>query len=566
MRIVIIGAVAAGTSAAAKARRNDDFSEIVIYEKDRHISYSGCGLPYYIGDEVKNIDELTPRDAEFFKEKYNIDVKILHEVLDVNMIHKRLTIKNLLTGEMFIDTFDKLILATGARPFVPKIKGIEQRHVFFLRNVQNAIDIKSFIQEHRPKTAIIAGSGFIGFEVLENLLPWNIKVKVVEVMNKITPNLDEDMALFLENILIDKGVEIIKGAGITEIHEDGVTLSNGKVEDAEMIIMATGVRPNVDLAKAMGLRLGTTGAIWVDDTMHTSHPDVYAAGDCIETYNSITKQAVYRPLGTTANKTGRIAGDNISRDNISRDNISRDNISRDNISEGLMHYQGNLSTGIFKLFDLSIGSTGLSETEARNAGYDIEVIHNIKAHRPSYFNGEEMVIKAIADRNTKQLIGVQIIGTEGVDKRLDVFATLITYHAKVDELFHLDLSYAPPFSTTKDPVHYTGMILENAIERNRKILPNTKLHMIKGLQIVDARTDKDYTKKGHVEDAISIPHAELRKRMRELDPNKPVVMYCNKGTTGNAAQNILLNHGFKYVYNLSGGHQFYKATRIKKEK
>ena len=551
MRIVIIGAVAAGTSAAAKARRNDDFAEIVIYEKDQDISYSGCGLPYYIGDEIKDIGVLTPRDAKFFDEKYDIKVKTQHEVTHVNMIHKRLTIKNLVTGETFNDHFDKLILATGARPFVPKIDGIDQKHVFFLRNVQNAIAIKKFIQEHKPKTAIIAGTGFIGFEVLESLLPWNIKVKVVEVMNKITPNLDEDMAVLLENKLIDKGIEIIKGTGITEIHEDCVTLSNGKVEDADMVILATGVRPNVDLAKAMGLRLGTTGAIWVDDTMHTSHPDVYAAGDCIETYNSITKQAVYRPLGTTANKTGRIAGDNISRDNN---------------SGGLMHYHGNLSTGIFKLFDLSIGSTGLSESEARKAGYDIEVIHNIKPHRPSYFNGEEMVIKAIADRTSKQLLGVQIIGTEGVDKRLDVFATLITYHVKVDELFHLDLSYAPPFSTTKDPVHYTGMILDNAIERNRKILPNTELDKIKGLQIVDARTDKDYLKKGHVENAISMPHAELRKRLNELDPKKPVVTYCNKGTTGNAAQNILINRGFKQVYNLSGGHQFYKATRVKKDK
>lgn len=551
MRIVIIGAVAAGTSAAAKARRNDDFAEIVIYEKDQDISYSGCGLPYYIGDEIKDIEVLTPRDAKFFDEKYDIKVKTQHEVTHVNMIHKRLTIKNLVTGETFNDHFDKLILATGARPFVPKIDGIDQKHVFFLRNVQNAIAIKKFIQEHKPKTAIIAGTGFIGFEVLENLLPWNIKVTVVEVMNKITPNLDEDMAMLLENKLIDKGIEIIKGTGITEIHEDCVTLSNGKVEDADMVILATGVRPNVDLAKAMGLRLGTTGAIWVDDTMRTSHPDVYAAGDCIETYNSITKEAVYRPLGTTANKTGRIAGDNITRvDN----------------SGGKMHYQGNLSTGIFKLFDLSIGSTGLSEVEARKAGYDIEVIHNIKPHRPSYFDGEEMVIKAIADRTSKQLLGIQIIGTEGVDKRLDVFATLITYHAKVDELFHLDLSYAPPFSTTKDPVHYTGMILDNAIERNRKILPNTELDKIKGLQIVDARTDKDYTKKGHVENAISMPHAELRERLNELDPKKPVVTYCNKGTTGNAAQNILINRGFKHVYNLSGGHQFYKATRVKKEK
>jgi len=547
MRIVIIGAVAAGTSAAAKARRNDDFAEIVIYERDINISYSGCGLPYFIGDDVRDINELTPRDSTFFKEKYDILIHIQHEVLSVDVLNKTMTIRNLVDGIEFEDHFDKLILATGASPFVPNIKGVEQNHVFFLRNVQNAIAIKSYININKPKTAIIAGTGFIGFEVLESLMNLNIKVKVIEVANKITPNLDEDMATYLENILIKKGIELQKSVSIKEIKNNSVILSDNTELNADLVILATGVRPNITLAKQMGLKIGVTGAIWVNDLMQTSLLDVYAAGDCIETYNLITGKPVYRPLGTTANKTGRIAGDVVTG--------------------GSLRYQGNLSTGIFKLFDLSIGSTGLSENEALNEGYDVEVVHNIKPNRPTYFKGEEMVIKAVADKISKRILGVQIIGYEGVDKRIDVFATLITYKAKVDELFHLDLAYAPPFSTTKDPVHYTGMILENSISSGRKIVTSNRLNQLgKDVQIIDTRTNKDFSNKGFVENAINIPHSELRIKIKELDPSKPTVTYCNKGTTGNATQNILISRGFSNVYNLSGGHNFYSGSLKKKEK
>jgi len=544
MRIVIIGAVAAGTSAAAKARRNDDFAEIVIYERDKDISYSGCGLPYYIGGDVEDINELTPRDPKFFKDKYDIDVKIQHEVISVDSDKKVLIVKNLLTDEIFEDNYDKLVLATGASPFIPKIEGIDKKHVFFLRNVENARDIKLFIEENKPTKAVIAGTGFIGFEVLESLVNYSIDVTIVEVADKITPNLDIDMASFLENTLVKKGIKILKSTSINKILDKEIILSNDSTLDADLVIMATGVRPNVSLAKQMGVKLGVTGAIEVNDRMETSITDVYAAGDCIETFNIITGKPVYRPLGTTANKTGRIAGDALS--------------------SGSLTYRGNLSTGIFKLFDLSIGSTGLSEKEAITEGYDVEVVHNIKPNKPSYMNGQEMVIKAIADRKSKRLLGVQIVGYEGVDKRIDVFATLLTYKATVDELFHLDLSYAPPFSTTKDPVHYTGMILENAISNGRPILNSNKIKDFGDeIQIIDTRSEKDYQSKGHVPNAINIPHSKLRNQLDELDKNRPVMTYCNKGTTGNATQNILINHGFKKVYNLSGGHTFYKGSRKK---
>lgn len=542
MRIVIIGAVAAGTSAAAKARRNDDFAEIIIYEKDKDISYSGCGLPYYIGGDVEDINELTPRDVKFFKDKYDIDVRIQHEVISIDPDKKTLVVKNSLTNETFEDFYDKLVLATGASPFIPRIEGIDKKHVFFLRNVENARNIKAFMEQYKPTKAVIAGTGFIGFEVLESLVNYSMDVTIVEVADKITPNLDNDMASFLENTLAKKGVKILKSTSINQILDKQIILSNENILDADLVIMATGVRPNVVLAKNIGVKLGVTGAIEVNNRMETNIKDIYAAGDCIETFNAITGKPVYRPLGTTANKTGRIAGDVLSG--------------------GSLTYRGNLSTGIFKLFDLSVGSTGLSEKEALSEGYDVEVVHNIKPNKPSYMNGQEMVIKAIADRSSKRLLGVQIIGYEGVDKRIDVFATLLTYKATVDELFHLDLSYAPPFSTTKDPVHYTGMILENAISNGRPILnPNKIEDFGEDLQIIDTRSEKDYHSKGHVENAINIPHSKLRDKLNELDINRPVVTYCNKGTTGNATQNILINRGFKSVFNLSGGHKFYSGSR-----
>jgi len=542
MRIVIIGAVAAGTSAGAKARRNDDDAEIVIYEKDQDISYSGCGLPYFIGNEIADVSELTPRDSSFFKEKYNIDIKIKHEVLSIDKKFQTLKVINLETQEVIEDHYDKLIIATGAHSFIPPIEGVEQEHVFSLRNVQDALKIKRFIDEKKPNKALIAGTGFIGFELLENLMARNIQVTLVEIADKITPNLDKDMATYLESKLSEKGVRILKSTGIKKIMSQEVLLTNNSLEETNLIILATGVRPNVSLAKGIGLEIGVTGAIKVDPSMLTSDQNIYACGDCIETYSSITGKAVYRPLGSTANKTGRIAGNAISG--------------------GQMLYRGNLSTSIFKLFDETIASTGLSEEEALKEGFDIEVIHNIKPDKPAYFKGENMVIKAIADKVSKRILGVQIIGKQGVDKRIDVFATLITYKATVDELFHLDLAYAPPFSTTKDPVHYTGMILDNAINNNRKIMTSEALSKIEEeVQIVDARTKKDYETKGCVDGAVNMPHSMIRQQMKTLDPQKKTITYCNKGTTGNAAQNILLNRGFKEVYNLSGGHTFYKTTK-----
>ncbi len=544
MRIVVIGAVAAGTSAAAKARRNDEDAEIVIYEKDRFISYSGCGMPYFIGGEIEAVDSLVPRDPKFFKKKYNIDVNIGCEVLSIDASSQTVEIKNLASGETFTDKYDKLIIATGATPFKPKVAGADRDNVFFLRNINDAVKIRDYIDNNEVKNAVVVGTGFIGFEVLENLLNNGINSTIVELANKITPNLDEDMALYLEKELVKKSVSIKKNCSVQEIFENSVLLSNGEVLDCDIVIMATGVRPCTELATKAGVALGETKAIAVNRKMQTNIENIYACGDCVETFSAITGKPVYRPLGSTANKTGRIAGDAIFG--------------------GRLEYKGNLGTGIFKFLDITVASTGLSEKEAVDSGFDVEVCHNIKPSKPEYMAGREMVIKAVASKEDGRLLGVQIVGFDGVDKRIDVFATLITYKATVDELFHLDLAYAPPFSTTKDPVHYTGMILDNAIHSGRPLITADKLRALdEKVQLIDTRSADDYVKKGQVLYAVNISQANLRDEELELDKDAVTVTYCNKGVTGNASQNILINRGFKRVYNLSGGHRFFKATENK---
>lgn len=549
MRILVIGAVAAGTSAAAKARRNTEDAEIVIYEKDSYISYSGCGMPYFLGGEVASGKELTPRDPQFFKTKYNVDIHIAHEVLSIDKGKKTLEVKNLETGHVFTDTYDKLIIATGARSVIPPIKGKEKEHVFSLRNIGDMYKIKKFIDEKNPKKAVIVGTGFIGLELAENFKNIGIDVTMVEMLPQVTPGLDSDMAIYVEKALEKNGVSVITGNSANEIEDGKVILADKREVEGDMVIIATGVRPNVDLAVAAGIELGSFGAIRVDTRMETSEKDIYAAGDCIEQYHLVTGKPVYRPLGSTANKTGRIAGNNAAG--------------------GDLEFRGILGTGIFKVFNLTVAQTGLSEKEALKEGYDISVSHNIKPNKPEYLGGKEMVIKSIADKKDGRLLGVEIVGEEGVDKRIDVFATLITFGAKVSDLVHLDLAYAPPFSTTKDPVMYTGMIQDNAIYGGRPLITADKLDelMTSGVKynLVDTRVKKQYDDK-HIETAENKPHEAVRHEIEDLDKEAITITYCNKGTTGNAVQNILINKGFKNVYNISGGHKtFVKYVENKKK-
>lgn len=545
-RLVIIGAVAAGTSVGAKARRNDEGLEIVIYDRDQDISYSGCGIPYYVGGQVDDADELHPRDPKWFAKRYDIDIRTRHEVTSIDPAARTLRVVDLTTGEQSTDHYDTLVLATGARSIIPALPGVDCPGVFAVRNVRDAIAIRDWIQTHQAKNAVVVGSGFIGLEMAEQLTESGLAVTLVEMLPQVMGALDADMAFRVEEELRNHGVDVRLETRVTAIKATdrvtGVEVDDDEVLPADVVILAVGVRPETTLARQIGVELGATGAIKVDQTMATNLPGVYAVGDVAESYSLITGEPLWRPLGSTANKMGRIAGDSITG--------------------GDLTHRGILGTGILRVFDLGVAHTGLTEREARAKGYDIEVHHNIKPAFATYLGGRELVIKAIADRADGRLLGAQVVGPQGADKRIDVLATAISLGAKAGDLFHLDLAYSPPFATTKDPVHYTGMALTNALRHQASLITPAELDARsaagENLQIVDVRSPKDHAK-GHVPGAVNIPLAELRDRLDELDPEAPTVAYCNKGVSGNAGQNILLRHGFKTVANLSGGNSNYQA-------
>jgi Uncharacterized NAD(FAD)-dependent dehydrogenases len=442
MRVIIIGAVAAGTSAAAEIRRRDKEAEIIIYEKERYISYSGCGMPYYLGNVFPGFDDLVPRDAAFFRQKHNISIQIMHEILSIEPETKTIQVRNLLTDKIFRDSYDKLVIATGARAEKPPIPGSDKKNVFVLRNISDMKSIKTFISINKPKKAAVIGSGPIGLEMAENLTRIGLKTTVI-ARSSVSKGLRKELAELVEQHLLKQGVGVVVNAAIEEITERGVALSGGSFHSAEMILLAAGVKPAVDLAKSAGIELGSTGAIKVDRHMKTSDPDIYACGDCAEYFQRITGSPVYRPLGSTANKTGIIAGNHIAGGND--------------------EFQGVLGTGIFQVFDLTVAQTGLTAEEAVQAGFDPIVSLDRRSNKPEFMGGEEMTISMVADRKSGLLLGCQIVGTQGVDRRIDVIAAALTLKGKVEDLISMDLAYAPPYSTPKDPLFFTGIKLRQLL-------------------------------------------------------------------------------------------------------
>lgn len=552
MKIIIIGSVASGTSVAAKARRNTESAEITLYDKDTDISYAVCGIPYAIGGEIADFEELTPRDAKWFKKRYNVDIHTSHEVLSINHSTKTVTVKNLLSGEVFEDNYDILVFATGATYRTPDVFSDKHfENVFQVRNINSGKEIKSFIENKKPMTAAVIGAGYIGLEVAEQLKERGIEVTILQRGKHPMSHLDWDMSIRIEDEMIKQGIDFRPEETIQtligETQLDEAITSKGTKLSADMYILATGVQPNVSLAQSIGVNIGETGAIATDNTLQTNIPGVYAVGDAAESFHVITGKPTYRPLASTANKMGRIAGDAMTG--------------------GPLRFQGILGTGILRFFDLTIAQTGLTEKEALAEGYEVAVLFNIKPDKPDYMNGKEMVIKAVADKLTHRILGVQIIGSQGVDKRIDVFASTITLGVTAEDLFHMDLAYAPPFSTTKDPVAYTGMALTNALTTAPLITPHDLMELQKNnenITIIDTRATKSY-EKNHVPNAINIPLAELREKASTLDKNKKTIVYCNKGVTGNASQNVLRNEGFKEVYNLSGGNKNYQELAKKQQ-
>lgn len=544
MKIVVIGSVAAGTSVAAKARRNDETAEIVVYEAAQDISYSVCGMPYFLGGEVESIDQLTPRDPKWFKKRFEFDIHTNHHVKAIHPDIKEIEVYDKTEGRGFRDSFDKLVLATGSYSLTPPPFNLKTyENVFHVKSMDNTRAIDHYLKENNIKKVTVIGSGFIGLEMTEQLKHKGYDISVVELANQVFPKIDTDMSVHLRKELEKHDIPVYLNDKVVAIDgEPKATLlhtEQGKELETDLVILAVGVRPNTILAGQTAIEMGETGAIKVDEYMRTSVEDVFAVGDVAESFHRVTKKPIYQPLGSTANKMGRIAGDYMTG--------------------GGLSFKGTLGTGIFRLFDLTVGYTGLSMKEAADEGFDPIVIHNIKPDHAEYVGGKNMVIKAVADRETGRFLGAQIVGPQGVDKRIDVFATAITFGATAEELFELDLAYAPPFSTTKDPVLYTGMVLDNARDRLPVMTPEEVLAKQKAgeaLQVIDVRSPKQYEKE-HVKQAVNIPMPDLRKGVAELDRSLPTVVYCNKGVTSNTAQNVLLNIGFKEVYVLSGGNTNY---------
>jgi len=471
-------------------------------------------------------------------------LKTGHEVLSIDKDMKKLKVKILATGEIFEDNYDKLVVATGASPILPPIEGIERENVFSLRNVRSADRIVDYIVENSPKKAVVVGAGYIGLELLENLENLGIETTVIEREDRAMSKMDRDMSVYLEDYLRKKGVDLLLGEEVAEIGKTSVKTRSGRVVEADLVVVCTGVNPNSILAQEIGIKTYSNGAIVVNHKLETSVDDIYAVGDVAMAWSLINGEPMYVPLGSTANKMGRICGDVITG--------------------GGLRFKGILGTGIFKVFDMAVAQSGMTEEQAVKRGYDVEVVHNIKPNQTAYFEASrEMVIKAVADRRSGKLLGVQILGENGVDKRMDVFVALMSTGATVDEFFHMDFAYAPPFSTTKDPVMYTGMILENAIYGKNKIITVKELTENRDrYTVIDVRAPKQY-EAAHIPGAMNIPLGELRIKAENLDRSRKYVVHCNKGVTGNAAHNVMLNLGFD-CYNLSGGYKNYSVQTKKR--
>ncbi|BBF41827.1 pyridine nucleotide-disulfide oxidoreductase [Lachnospiraceae bacterium KM106-2] len=440
MRIVIIGGVSAGVSAAINARKQDPKAEIIIYEKDSFFSYMTSGMSYYIGGEISAFSELTPHDTKTFEDKYQVKVQLQCEVDRVDPELKEISIKKLSTGESFLDHYDKLILATGSTSFVPAIEGFTKEHVFTFRTLKDSKAIHDYITTNHPCCACIVGSGYTALELAENLTLLDIDVTILEKEHQILPNYDLDMAELVEQELMEEQVRVIKNNSVIEIQKDHVILEDEALVEAQIVIFCTGIRPNTSIAKELQLELGERDAIVIDEFMQTSREDIYACGDCALVYSPLLNRLIYHPMETVANKTGLIAGKNAAG--------------------GKVAYIGTIMTSIIKCFSYTVGMTGLTEKEAMREGIEIRVVKHVKIDKSLLFQGEGMVIKAVADAKTNQLLGVQIVGKNGVDKRLDIFAVLIQLRADYRVISQLDLSYAPPYATARDPIHYTGLLLE----------------------------------------------------------------------------------------------------------
>lgn len=550
MKVIIVGGVAGGASCAARLRRLDEKAEIVVFERSGYISYANCGLPYYIGGAITDPEELTLQTPQSFNARFNVAMKVNHEVTAIDPAKKTVTVKNLVTGEVFEESYDKLVLSPGAKPTRPRLSGVELDRVFTLRTVEDTFRIKKFIEENSPKSAVLAGGGFISLELAENLMELGMDVTIVQRPKQLMNPLDWDMAAFVHAKARKQGMNLKLGYTVEGFEDKGgkvdVLIKDNAPLTADMVVLAIGVSPDTKFAADAGLELGIKGSILVNDRMEASAPDIYAVGDAVQVKNFVTGEPAHIPLAGPANKQGRIAADNIAG--------------------GDSRYKGSQGSSVVKLFDMTIASTGLNETNAKKSGIDCDKIVLAPANHAGYYpGGKIMTMKLVYDKNSYKLLGAQIVGHEGVDKRIDVLATAIRAGMTVPELAELELAYAPPYSSAKDPVNLAGFMVENIKNGYMKQFHWHDIDTLPrdgSVTLLDTRTVGEYSR-GHIPGFINIPLHELRSRIAELPAGKPVYINCQSGLRSYVACRMVSQYGFD-CYNFSGGYRMYESVALEK--
>ena len=546
MKIVIVGGVAGGATAAARIRRLDENAEILVFERSGYISYANCGLPYYIGDVITDPQDLTLQTPESFFTRFRVTMKVRHEVTALHPDRKTVSVKNLETGEEFEESYDKLILSPGAKPTQPRLPGVGLKKLFTLRTVEDTFRIKEYINTSHPKSAVLAGGGFIGLELAENLRELGMEVTIVQRPKQLMNPFDPDMASYIHSEMRRHGIRLALGHTVEGFEEkDGgvdVLLKDEAPLHADMVVLAIGVTPDTALAKEAGLELGIKGSIVVNDRMETSVPDIYAAGDAVQVKHYVTGQDALISLAGPANKQGRIIADNICG--------------------GDSRYQGSQGSSVIKVFDMTAATTGINETNAQKAGLATDtVILSPMSHAGYYPGGRVMTMKVVFEKETYRLLGAQIVGYEGVDKRIDVLATAIHAGMKATQLKDLDLAYAPPYSSAKDPVNMAGFMIDNIAKgslRQWHLKDADSLPRDGSVTLLDVRTPGEYSR-GHIEGFKNIPVDELREHLDEIEKEKPVYVICQSGLRSYIATRILEGNGYE-AYNFSGGFRFYDAV------
>jgi len=547
MKYIIVGAVAGGASTAARLRRMDEHAEIIIFEKGEYVSYANCGLPYYIGDVIKDRNKLFVQTAASFHQRFNIDVRVQTEVISIDPVAKMINAKDQRTGEVYGEMYDKLVLSPGAVPIIPPLPGIIQEGIFTVRNVNDTDHIKSYVQQKHIKKAVVIGAGFIGLEMAESLHGLGLHVTIIEMGNQILAPVDFPIASIVQQHIRSKGVDLRLNSAVTSFTKDDeqlkVHLKSGDMIDADVVILSIGVTPDTRLAAVAGLKIGDAKGIWVNEYLQSSDPDIYAVGDAIEFKNPITQQALITYLAGPANKQGRICANNIVFGNVQK-------------------YHGAINTAIVKVFDMTVATAGTASKHLTTARikHIVSTTHS-GSHAGYYPGAKQMSIQIAFSPEDGRLFSAQIVGFDGVDKRIDVLSSAIKRNSTIYELVEFEHAYAPPYSSAKDPINMAGFVAENILLKKLHLFYWNELDKIpKDGLLIDVRSADEF-KNGNIAGAINIPVDEIRDRLHEIPKDKQVFIYCEAGLRGYLAQRILLQNGFESVSNLSGGYFLWKYCK-----